>query len=242
MLRQQVPGLGGSFSKTKPQRSRVSSGWPALDALLPGQGFLRGSLIEWLSEQPGSGAGSLALTTAREASRQGGTIVVLDQEGWFYPPAAAAWGIDLQRLIWLRPPDEAGALWAFDQALRCPAVAAVWARLPRLEGRWFRRFQLAAESSGNLGLLLRPAQVRGQPSWAEIQLGVSPQPSPAGWRWRVELLRCRGRGHLGQVEFSLEEPRGERSTLKKSLSDEAHSLPLAPPVAAPKAVRRSTRA
>ena len=127
--------------------------------------------------------------------------MILDSSGWFYPPAAAAWGIDLRRLIWLRPHDEAGALWAFDQALRCRAVAAAWAWLPRLESRWFRRFQLAAESSGSLGLLLRPAHVRGQPSWAEIQLGVQPQPDSSRWRWRVELLRCREQGHLGHVEL-----------------------------------------
>jgi hypothetical protein len=242
MLQQQVPGLcGGSHFSATP-RSRVSSGWPALDALLPGHGFFRGSLIEWFSEEPGSGAGSLALTAAREASQEGGAIVILDQRGWFYPPAAAAWGIDLQRLIWLRPPDEAGGLWALDQALRCRAVAAVWADLPRLESRWFRRFQLAVESSGNLGFLLRPAQVRGQPSWAEIQLGVQSRPSSSGRRWRVELLRCRGQGPRGEVEFQLEESSGAWSPFPKSQNHEAHSLSLASPLAPPKTARRSTRA
>lgn len=217
-LQQQVPGLCGGSHVSATKRTRVSSGWPALDALLPEHGFSRGSLIEWLSEEPGSGVGSLALTTAREASQEGGAIVILDPKGWFYPPAAAAWGVDLQRLIWLRPRDEASALWALDQALRCRAVAAVWAALPRLESRWFRRFQLAVESSGNLGLFLRPAQVRGQPSWAEIQLGVQSRPSRSGRRWRVELIRCRGQGRSGrgqrgqeqrsEVEFQLEESSG----------------------------------
>jgi hypothetical protein len=210
---QQLPGLCGGSHFSATEKPRVSSGWPALDALLPGQGFLRGSLVEWLSEGPGSGAGSLALRVAQQASRpvrqpasqQTAPIVVLDRSGWFYPPAAAAWGIDLQRLILLRPRDEAAALWALDQALRCPAVAAVWTWLPRLEGRWFRRFQLAVEHSGCLGLLLRPAQVRGQPSWAEVQLGVRPQLSRSGRRWYVELLRCRGTGRLGQVELQLDE-------------------------------------
>ena len=250
-LQQQLPGLGGgSHFLARQKKPRISSGWPALDALLPGQGFLRGSLVEWLSEGPGSGAGTLALRVAQQASRpvdpqahpQAAPIVVLDRSGWFYPPAAAAWGMDLQRLILLCPRDEASALWALDQALRCPAVAAVWTWLPRLEGRWFRRFQLAVEHSGCLGLLLRPAQVRGQPSWAEMQLGVQPQPSRSGRRWCVELLRCRGPGRLGQVEFQLDELSDRLPTLKKSGSHETHSLPLATPLAPPKAARRSTRA
>ncbi len=241
ILQRQVPGLCGGSHFSTTEKSRISSGWPSVDALLPHQGFLRGSLVEWLSEGPGSGAGSLALTAAREASRQGGAIVILDSSGWFYPPAAAAWGIDLQRLIWLRPRDQAGALWAFDQALRCPAVAAVWAWLPRLESRWFRRFQLAAESSGSLGLLLRPAHVRGRPSWAEIQLGVQPQPDSSRWRWRVELLRCREQAHRGHVEFALQSSCGKPLSLKKSLSHETHSLPLVSAMAASEAVDRSSR-
>lgn len=247
VLRQQVPGLCDCDEDrvSVAERLRVSSGWPALDALLPERGFLRGSLVEWLAEGPGSGAGSLALHVAWQASQQASqarAVVILDRRGEFYVPAAAAWQLDLRRLILLRPRSEAEALWALDQALRCPAVAAVWASLDRLEGRWFRRFQLAAECSGCLGLLLRPLRVRGRPSWAEAQLMVQPQPADCGWRWRVELLRCRGQQHLGHVEFQLDELSGKLRASEKTGSYETHSLPLVPPLADPKTARRSTRA
>jgi protein ImuA len=94
----------------------------------------------------------------------------------FYPPAAAAWGIDLAAMLVVRTTNEADALWAFDQALRCPGVGAVWGAWERLDGRDFRRLQLAAEIGGTIGVLIRPARVRGQSTWAEVRLEVGAVP------------------------------------------------------------------
>jgi protein ImuA len=117
-----------------------------------------------------SSAVTLSLLGAREACRQGGVLVVIDQERTFYPPAAAAWGIDLARLIIVHPRTTGDALWAAIQSLRSPAVAAMWTAVDRLDSRAFRRLQLAAGAGRTLGLLVRPASVRGQPSWADMQL------------------------------------------------------------------------
>ena len=96
----------------------LSTGVPALDRVLPGGGLLPGSLVEYLSPGPGSAAGTLALAAARAACQEGRVLVVLDRQGTFYPPAAAAWGIECERLLILRPEDAACELWALDQALR----------------------------------------------------------------------------------------------------------------------------
>jgi hypothetical protein len=174
----------------------VTSGHPALDQLLPGQALCRGTLVEWLSAAGGSGAGTLALIAAREACREGGALIVVDRRRWFYPPAAAGLGIDLKGLIVVRPTSERDESWAIDQALRCPGVGAVWCWREKLHDRVFRRWQLAAESGGVLGLLVRPESARSEPSWAELRLLVAPLPSSPGpgavRRLRVELLRCRG--------------------------------------------------
>ena len=67
----------------------------------------------------------------------------------------------------------------------------------RLSPQACRRLQLAAEIGGGLGILLRPAQARGQPSFAEYRFLVQPLPPPnksdatVSRRWRVELLRAR---------------------------------------------------
>ncbi len=152
----------------------------------------------------GHGAGLLALRVAHELCRAGGTLVVLDQAEAFYPPTAAAWGLDLERLVWLRVKEAREAFWAMDQSLRCPAVRAVWCCLgdwdAHLDGRWFRRFQLAAEASGSVGLLVRSAAFRGRPSWAELQLEVAPvasdiQDDSLERMVQVKRIRCRGRGY-----------------------------------------------
>jgi hypothetical protein len=150
-----------------------STGTPPLDDLL-GTPLRYGMLIEWLRGLAHSGAATLSLLCAREACRAGGTLVVIDRLQTFYPPAAAAWGIDLGRLIIVRPRGMRDALWATLQSLRSPAVAAVWAPLEKLDSREFRQLQLAAQTGRTLGLLLRPAYVRGQPSWADVRLLVEP--------------------------------------------------------------------
>ena len=102
------------------------------------------------------------MVAAREAAAEGGAIVVMDRRGEFYPPAAAALGVNLDNMIVIRAANKKDELWALDQALRCVGVAAVWAPVERIDWRTFRRLQLAAETGGGLGLLLRSTRVRGQ--------------------------------------------------------------------------------
>ncbi len=199
----------------------VSSGCAALDGLLPDGGFRRGSLAEWIVGGRGGGAGTLGLFVARQAAGQGGALVVVDRWRRFYPPGAARLGIDLERLIVVRPDNDADHAWALDQVLRSPGVAAVWAAPGKQDQPTLRRWQLAVEASGVLGLLLRDASARHEPSWAELRLGVEPiaraarAPANRNRRVRVELLRwsggppcrrdrgignCRGRsGHRGTI-------------------------------------------
>lgn len=169
---------------------------------------------------PGTGTVTLACAVARglasAATISSGavvprTIVVVDRTGWFHPPAVLPWftgSAPAVQLVVARPSRDDDELWAVDQALRCPGVAAVvaWprgivptascARACRHPGgnpsdapdspcrlasdrRWLtamRRWQLAARSSGAVGLIVRPRLTRGESSWAEVRLAVSPLP------------------------------------------------------------------
>jgi hypothetical protein len=167
----------------------VSTGVKALDRLLPGGGLKRGTLVEYLNGASnaaagGGGAATLSLAAAREACGEGRALVVVERTDGtrsvpvtrLYPPAAMAWGIDPAAMLVLRTTNEADAVWAFDQALRCPGVGAVWGAWERLDVRDFRRLQLAAEMGGTIGLLVRPARVRGQPTWAEVRWEVGTVP------------------------------------------------------------------
>lgn len=152
-----------------------SCGAAAVDRLLPGGGLRHGMLVEWLAgttDATNSGAATLGLLSAREACVEGGALVVVDRSQTFYPPAAAAWGIDLDGMIVVHPQNARDELWAAVQALRSPAVAAMFATIDRLDGRSFRRLQLAAQAGRTLGVLMRPGSARVEPSWADVTLEV----------------------------------------------------------------------
>jgi len=199
-------------SAARPARGRVTSGSVALDRLLSDGGLSRGTLVEWLGPA-GCAATTLAMIAAREAVRDGRALVVVDRARRFYPPAAVALGITLEQLVVVGPRNQQDLEWALTQGLRCPAVGAVVAWPDTLSSQSFRRLQLAAETGGGLGLLVRPAQAVNQPSWAEVRLRVQGVPTSDKQRVKVELLRCRG-GH------------GSRS-VELEIDDETHTLHLA---------------
>jgi protein ImuA len=188
----------------------VSSGLPELDARLPERGFPRGSLIEWLVPGPGSGAGTLALAAAREACRDGPPLVVVDRSGRFYPPAAAALGLDLARVLIVRPRRSDDEAWACDQALRTRGIGAVLAWPDRADARWLRRWQLAVEQSGVIGLFVRPERARGEPCFSAVRLQVQPLAGHGCRRVQLEIVRGR-QGQSGttmEVEFDHAARRG----------------------------------
>ncbi len=228
----------------------ISSGAEVLDGLLPDAGFRAGTLIEWMAEK--GSANQLALLAARSALEdrtlgEDQVLIVIDEEESLYPPAAAALGIDLQRLIVVRPGKRARrevqtatqkhsaaagveTLWALEQVLASRGVAVTFCHLQKLSARVFRRLQLSAERGGGLGFLIRPPTARDEPSWSDLRLGVQAMgegDSSCTRRWRVEVLRCR-RGAAGE-RFALLEYNDATNTLR----------PIAPvsPVVSPRRAR-----
>lgn len=206
-LRRQVAKLE-SGGKQAASASAISSGSSALDALLPNRGMVPGTLVEWVEHGLGSGSGWLAWQTAANALRRQQTsnrLVVIDCQGSFYPAIALAAGIPLSQIVLIRPQNLTDAFWAADQALRCPAVTAVWSRFSQIDDRQARRLQLAAEQGNTLGLWVLPREALAQPSWADIRWYVrgltadtqAPAQNPSDRQLEVHLTRCRG-GRSGQ--------------------------------------------
>ena len=170
----------------------------------------------------------MALRAAREACGRGGAVVIVDGDGGFYPPAAVRLGIAAQQMVVVRVERAADVIWTLDQALRCVGVAAVVAWLEGVEGRAFRRLQLAVEEGGGLGLLVRPERARGEPSWADVRLLVEPLATDAAgakFHARIHVLRARGAGTDKRVEVEVD--------------DEAGAVRLAAQLAHPTASRRA---
>jgi len=147
-----------------------ASGLEAVDGLLPGGGFPRGALSE-IQGEPGSGKTALCLSTMARSMRADGLAAFVDGRGELYPPAAAALGVDLARLLLVRPPASgtgqgiSTALWAAEVLLGSGAFEVVALDLPLLgaarpEGAavppevMARRLVAAAEKGGAVGLWL----------------------------------------------------------------------------------------
>src|SRR2546421_6346371 len=167
----------------------------ALDDVAGPKAFARGAVHEILCEKGQEPPMFFATVLARAASGDR-AIVWSDPERRLYPPAIAAAGIPLSRLLLLRPKNEKDELWALTECLRCSGVGVALACPKQLSTIEARRLQLAAEHGGGIGLLLRPKSAASTPYAAATRWLVS---SMVGERtvqkWKVQLIH----GHGGQV-------------------------------------------
>lgn len=189
---------------------RFTTGLAALDGLAPGGAFERGVVHELLTDTdfvPRSFALLLAQSASRAAGTTGttrttgtpggeeeGTVVWSDPHRTLYPPALARAGLPLERVLLLHPKSVADELWAITECLRCKGVSAVVAAPPRLTRVEARRLQLAAETGGGVGLLIRGHRAA---DWsAATRWLVRPMRGEANLqRWSVRLVH----GHGGRV-------------------------------------------
>lgn len=187
----------------RPQKKSISNGSPQLDACLPSGGYLPGSILEILTEQGptvtpsrlshsprtrplltrGCGAFSVALRISREWIASGKYLVLVTPHLNVAASPLNALQIPLERVILVRPDPGADWIWGIDQALRSRAVGALITSVEQLDDRVARRWQLAVEQGGGLGIFLRDrAMAKRYPSWAEVQwqlrsLAPSTQPN-----------------------------------------------------------------
>jgi len=101
----------------------ISTGIEPLDQLLPDGGFLKGTIVEWVCDEIGSGAQTLAMLSAAKILRHRvdsaeilsratmsdssirHNLFVIDPAEEFYPVAATRLGVDLNRTVVVRPGD-----------------------------------------------------------------------------------------------------------------------------------------
>ncbi|MBI2316561.1 MAG: translesion DNA synthesis-associated protein ImuA [Betaproteobacteria bacterium] len=167
----------------------VPSGFPVLDAELPGGGWPVGSLTEILRTQEGIGELRILGPALAALSAQGRHLAWIAPPYSPYAPALAAAGIDPGQLFVVRTGNEKEALWAIEQALRSNACGAVlaWLQSPRYAE--LRRLQLAAEGGGRaLAVLFRPEKAAAEPSPAVLRIALG----AAAGGLAVRIVKRRG--------------------------------------------------
>jgi len=164
------------------------SGFPELDARLPGGGWPKRGLVEILVDGPGRGGLDLLLPGLARWSRGPGWLVLVGPPLRPYAPGWARAGVDLAQLLLVQVGDRRERLWALEQALRSGACSAVLGWPDPVDAAGLRRLQLAAETGGVAGFLFRPVAEAAHPSPAHLRVRVAPR----GERIEVSILKCRG--------------------------------------------------
>ncbi len=170
-----------------------ATGFEALDHALGG-GWPWGAIVEVFVERYGSGELSLLMPVLASlcATDEPRFLVFVSPPSIPYPPALVDRGIDVRRVLVVRPRAERRAedqvLWATEQAVRSGASAAVLTWLGAANDTVLRRLQLAAEERGCGLILFRPEHAIRHRSPAALRLKVSIERDET----RVDVLKRRG--------------------------------------------------
>jgi recombination protein RecA len=153
-----------------------------------------------------SGRTSLLTLCLRTVTRRGALAALVDVDHAFDPGSAAAAGVDLSRVLWVRGEGRRrDGLKAVDLLVRCPGFGLVALDVgespPRLPMGAAFRLRLAARRSGVTLLVVGAQRVVGGAAALSVrtrreQLAwVGPGPAPrrlAGLRSRLHVVRTQG--------------------------------------------------
>jgi len=171
-----------------PEPAAIASGYPALDAVLPGRGWPEGALTEIVLAREGIGELRLTLPALVRLQAEGRDAIWIMPPHVPYAPALAAAGLDLARLVIVRCKTVADQMWAYEQALRAPECGAAFAWLGERDDRMLRRLAVAAREGRTWGVLWRRPGQHAVAAAAPLRLALAPQDG----KLAVRVLKRRG--------------------------------------------------
>lgn len=190
------------------QSDIFTTGIDAIDSLLPDGGLSFGVIHEILADSAGCEGAFYAAVLAQAALKSRlalysgdiadiqatpAAIVWADRRRVLYPPALAAMGMDLRRLIVLYPADREQEVAALADCLRCHGVCAAVGFPGAMSAVEARRLQLAAEQGHSAGILLRRCGRESRNYAAATRWLVRPVPGERlVQRWEIHLLHGHG--------------------------------------------------
>jgi hypothetical protein len=177
LLRDLGSELRRGTAEPREARAELATGIPALDELLGG-GLARGRLSE-LHGPLSSGRTSLALALLARATAAGEVVALVDTADAFHPASARSAGVQLERVLWVRPPGVGVAVRASERLLQARGFAAIvldatgcpaeWDALPAVV--WQRLTRAAAAGDAAL-IVVSLRRVTG--SHADLALQLAP--------------------------------------------------------------------
>jgi cell division inhibitor SulA len=169
------PGLWRAGQLPRPADTS-SSGFSALDEHLPGGGWPRGGLAEFLLSTAGVGELRLLVPLMRALSRDETRWVAWINPPFLpYAPALEALGVDIRKILLIHPKTHREALWALERASRSGtcSLALAWLDERQLKLKDTRRLQIAARQGRTFTCLFRPEEAAAVNSMAELRLQMA---------------------------------------------------------------------
>ena len=190
-LRDRIARLEGGNAR---DRTVLPFGVAAIDRVLPGGGLAFGGLHEVAGGGNGAVDGAAAaLFAAGIAARTAGKVLWCVTRPDLFAPAIEQAGLPPGRVIYVEAGDEKSVLACFGEGLR-GGFGAVIAEMARLLMTASRRLQLAAETSGAIGIAIPWRDRRRQPISASL-----PPPRHAGGCRSCHRRHCRRRASGGRA-------------------------------------------
>lgn len=213
----------------------LPSGFPTLDAELPGGGWPRRALTELLLPHPGIGEIRLLASALAGVQRTGRLLMFFDPPAAVSAPALAELGLQVEQLLvvqtHLQVNPGADRLWALEQSLKSGHVGAVLAWLPpRVRGERLRRLQLAAHAHDGPAFAFREPAMQSQASACPLRLALHPA-GPDQLALRV--LKRRGPALLSPLHLSLPPVLSAMAARRASFGEEDRASLQAPASLAP---------
>jgi len=189
-LRDDIARIEG-FSPPRVARG-CPTGWPALDAALPGGGLMRGALHEILSPDLADGAAmgfAIHLMGRFQATMPERVVLWASCRPDLFGPGLKAAGIDPGRFLIAKCQSSDELLFVIEECSKSKSISVVSSDIGEVDFSLSRRLQLAAAGSGATLILLRPARFAKAPSAAVTRWHAEARP---GGGWSLGLFRCRG--------------------------------------------------
>lgn len=187
--------------KSPPAATQQLIGLGPVEAAFPNGVFPLSAIHELLctnTEQATASSGLIAglLSVLMKNNGIGLWISLTDH---LFPSALKSFGIEADRLIFIRVAQDKEALWVMEEALKCSGLSAVVAEVRELDFKQSRRLQLAVEQSQVTGFILRNhsdkiGSTACTSRWQVTSLPSEPVDGLPGLgfpRWKVDLLRIR---------------------------------------------------
>jgi protein ImuA len=182
-----------------PITTTLSTGFPALDAELPGGGWPCQSLTEILQPQPAVAEWRLLAPAMRAVVARGGQIVIVGPPRLPHLPGLRLAGLDERQLVWIQAETPAERLWTTEQVVKANASGMLVAWLPQARQEQIRRLQVCAGTCDGPVFLCRPVQAEHEPSAAPLRLQLR---FGLDWQLQVQILKRKGPVHEGTLELA----------------------------------------